>query len=448
MASFRFSRGNPSVNSLLNRARRLRGRQHVAEALASYREACDLMRAASQDLPTDPDLAEQLAGALVEMGACQLVLGDAEDAATTLTEAESVCEKLARLQSAMRSPEITITILEDVVEWPGMCGEPRTANLLAVAVAYRALAHNAIGNPFSGISDAQQAVLTHVLLAEDDPNSSSWLEVAQSAAAAAHVQVFLNGDPELAVAAADYAVSTLLDAVRDGAPVGEPHMLAAIESSVIVETALARPRAMVGVLLHPSGSALGPRDIADLAGHLAARRSLPDVLAERAPDLAGELPDLAVADTTLVPLMRVNWHRAPEFAERLSVLCRTCFDDNDVTGALRLGLEAHALFAGASMLGTTPMRYQYHRYGPAWARVLHAIGRYWQDRGEQVGVLDAAGWLGGVLNNVLVHALIDEDIRTATRPQAQWLRETYRAAGKDLLMQRAEERLAMLDRFG
>ncbi len=53
------------------------------------------------------------------------------------------------------------------------------------------------------------------------------------------------------------------------------------------------------------------------------------------------------------------------------------------------------------------MRYQFQDFGPAWARVLLACSRVFQERGDPAMALDLAAWAGGVALQLGPFALLD-----------------------------------------
>lgn len=82
------------------------------------------------------------------------------------------------------------------------------------------------------------------------------------------------------------------------------------------------------------------------------------------------------------PAHRCPPQLAPAYAVELAQLALSMLRAAPEAG-LRMGLEAHYLFAVASEQQVLAMRYQFQDFGPAWARVLLACSRVFQDRGTR-----------------------------------------------------------------
>jgi hypothetical protein len=83
----------------------------------------------------------------------------------------------------------------------------------------------------------------------------------------------------------------------------------------------------------------------------------------------------------------------------------------DGAGGARLGMEAHALLAGASRLGSGLLRDQLPLFGPAWAAVLLACSRRAEGDGDLALALDLASWGAGVAERLFPATLVDRETK-------------------------------------
>jgi hypothetical protein len=81
-----------------------------------------------------------------------------------------------------------------------------------------------------------------------------------------------------------------------------------------------------------------------------------------------------------------------------------------VRGA-RLGLEAHALLAGASRLGSDLLSHQLPAFGPPWAAALLACSRRAEADRDPTLALDLAVWSAGVAEQLFPATLVDRETR-------------------------------------
>jgi tetratricopeptide (TPR) repeat protein len=343
-----------------------------------------------------------------ELGEALLSAGRPDEAVRVLDEAEAAYGRLSRRYPA--------------------------ADRIADVQARRATAYGLAGAGASAIVDAQSAVLHYRQSVGDDPDDPRQLDVARVLAVNADV-LAAYGDPDLAVSSADLAVRRYLQ--HGGAGGAQLHRALA-----------------VAVAVH---GAHGRHDLADQAGTVTRRvggppggasGGVPTVLAirqrsSRPPALAvtvataldaarqrlGRQPpqigDRAVVrpavDVELVvPLDRVlvplgPGDRSADAAARLGgTLARLAAEllPLDVARGTRLGLEAHALLAGASRLESEVLRYQLPALGPPWAGVLLACSRQAEADGDPALALDLAAWAGGVAEQLFPATLVDREART------------------------------------
>jgi tetratricopeptide (TPR) repeat protein len=83
----------------------------------------------------------------------------------------------------------------------------------------------------------------------------------------------------------------------------------------------------------------------------------------------------------------------------------------DADRGVRLGLEAHALLAGASRLESEALRHQLPRLGPTWAAVLVACSRRAEADRDPALAMDLAAWAGGVAEQLFPATLVDRGAR-------------------------------------
>jgi hypothetical protein len=96
---------------------------------------------------------------------------------------------------------------------------------------------------------------------------------------------------------------------------------------------------------------------------------------------------------------------AVDFAER----CLKLLPTKPVEG-LRLGLEAHYVFAIESRRQTPQMRYQLAEFGPHWARALLSCARFYAVAGNGRMAEDLAGWLRGVALGLAPFGFLQREI--------------------------------------
>jgi tetratricopeptide (TPR) repeat protein len=106
------------------------------------------------------------------------------------------------------------------------------------------------------------------------------------------------------------------------------------------------------------------------------------------------------------PSDRCDPQLAPAFAQELSEISTALLPTMRAEG-MRLGLEAHFLFAISSRMQTPSMRYQLQTFGPPWARVLLACSRAYETQGNLSMALDLASWCGGVTTSLMPFSVLD-----------------------------------------
>jgi hypothetical protein len=382
--------------------------------------AASLRRARAADRAEDAEAAIE-----ARRGAAEALRGSADD-----RYAEALGDVLYELGGSLLGGDRPAEAIGALDEAEEAYGRLRSGDRLADVQARRAAAYGLIGAGGSAIVDSQSAVLQHRDRGRSGRGGSGRWGLARVLAVNADV-LAAYGDPDLAVASADLAVRLALAGPAD--PDTEP-----------LRRALA-----VAVAVH---TAHGRHDLADQAGAvarrlggLAARR--PTVLRERsvahppvlsvtvatALDAARQRLDRqpprigdsavvrpAVDVELLVPLDRVlvplgSGARAADAAARLggtlAGLAAELLPLDAARGA-RLGLEAHALLAGASRLESELLRYQLPAIGPPWAAILLACSRRAEAGRDPALALDLAAWAAGVIEQLFPATLVDREART------------------------------------
>jgi tetratricopeptide (TPR) repeat protein len=144
----------------------------------------------------------------------------------------------------------------------------------------------------------------------------------------------------------------------------------------------------------PAPSAGGPEltTLADALEHVGH--------AEAGADLIRAALDVAI----ITPAGRCGPQTAPVYGQRLAELAVSVLPTAPADG-IRIGLEAHYLYAVASNRRVPAMRYQLAELGPAWARVLLACSAAFEQYGDLRMALDLASWAAGVAQQLAPIAL-------------------------------------------
>lgn len=122
---------------------------------------------------------------------------------------------------------------------------------------------------------------------------------------------------------------------------------------------------------------------------------------DRVPSTLRELAfNPAEGATTVVPSLRCQVRIAPAAAAMLAELAVDLLNDPDPDSPREAGLlgrEAHYLFAAASQAQVISMRYQFHDFGAAWARMLLALIPAFNSSPAGAAIAeDLADWLAGI----------------------------------------------------
>jgi hypothetical protein len=403
-----------------------------AGAVAAYQPLRATVREAMMREPGQPDFAQELARVCSALGECHLKLGAAAAAIDALTEAESAYQRLASLAG----PPLPIAAADGTVDLSAVTSVARDRAVrrrAADAVLLRGVAHAMIDHPASAIVDVQHATMVYLPHLTRDVDERVAPDLARVLVWTAQVQL-RYGDRDLAVAAADHAVSIYLEAFRHGEglaiPPAEAGLLllaarvAAVVHSVAGRGDLARQRERLVASLN--GVGLESSDHAIIRGMKGAR-TLAQALAPVDRELAAALTVPAIERRILVPMMRCAPGQAASYASRLADLAsRTLVADTPA--GIRLVQEAHALFAGSRRPPTGEQPRLAARHDLAWARILLAAASTYAHHGEHARARDFSEWLTGVTDRLL-HSVQEEDSRGLVEECARWQESFYRSIG-------------------
>jgi hypothetical protein len=425
--------------ALYERAHELMGLDRNAEALPLLEEALSIARQIREASPEDPASLQGVASTLYAMGSALSALRRPAAAIRALAECEQVYLTLGRAGQGSDIPA-----------------------KLADVVARRGGANLSRGHGASAVLDLDDAVTRYEQICAADPDRPH-LDLARVLATNAVVLAH-HGDPDLAVGAADRAIriyvngNTQLDLVStqglqraaevaaelhgeagrlDAALAADDYCIRAHEAFLAYGAADAGA-GLVRSLVRASGhlEAFGHtakakacrararevdavafaaaeaerRPTAGAPGPVTLRRALEvsgdDPLAPRLMDRLGDPRDLAAPPSLsnrYVPQAAVIYALA--YAESCLRLAPTHPNE-----ALRLGLEAHYVFAIESRRQTMQMRYQLAEFAPHWARALLVCAHIFDRAGQRAMTEDLAGWLRGVARGLSPFGIIQPPI--------------------------------------
>ena len=271
----------------------------------------------------------------------------------------------------------------------------------------RALASGLAGAGASALVDSQAAVLS----CRGGPRRDLARALAVNAVLAGY------GDPDLAVASADLAIRLFLRGRRAAADREELRRALAVAVAVhrahgrygLAEQAVAVAR-RIGGLVGPAPTVLEARRPALDVTVAAALDRL-----DRSAPLVGNRPIVRppVELELVVPLDRVGTgKRSGDAAARVGrALAGLAIEALPVDGAAggRLGMEAHAMLAGAARLGSELLTEQLAAFGPPWAAALLACARRAEADRDHALALDLATRAAGVAEQLFPATLVDRD---------------------------------------
>ncbi|ROO90573.1 hypothetical protein EDD29_8304 [Actinocorallia herbida] len=377
------------IDLLFHAAVELQQRGMWEQALTQQREAEGLLRGQPSGARRD----ERLAALLYGTGGSLNALGRHAESAGVLEES------LARYTELGAAP----TLIADV----------RMRRAVALA---------ATGRGASAVIEADAAVRTHL----DVGRPSDLARVLQL-----NADVLADhGDPDLAVASADRCLRILLQPGRPGAADARYLFLAARRASDL-HAAAGRPDPALAAaeIAWTSGREQGFAMPSDGLRMVVRLRESGDLrTADRfLKELRGLVPDadpasyptpepsvtlaqaMAATGATGVPALDPRDAEAPfvpsqrsaapflatAHATALSAVCLSALPE-DVPHGVRLGLEAHYLFAYASEAQDSDLRYRFVTHGALWARVLLALTLALRP-GDPALADDLTGWARAVV---------------------------------------------------
>jgi hypothetical protein len=103
--------------------------------------------------------------------------------------------------------------------------------------------------------------------------------------------------------------------------------------------------------------------------------------------------------------------------------------ENDPAAGLRLGLEAHVLYARQSERQTPEMRYNMGEHGPPWVRTLLSCSQICEQHSLRDLALDLASWMAGIMNALAPFAFVDAGTRSLVRSCLTWHIEILNRSG-------------------
>lgn len=397
------------VTELLDRGDEAAAAGDGPAAVARYREAADAVRELARAEPKRTEHSQQLGSVLYTLGELLLSTGKPEEAAAVLEEAESAYKRWAEPSSGQAA---------------------HAAPLLADVRLRRARAHQQTGACASALAGSQNAILVAVERYLQNENEQNAIDLARMMSHHAHI-LLAFGDPDMAGAAADWSIRLYANQRerinRDPAlkPVHVPRL---VESAQIAEA------------VH---TAYGREDLARQAREFAApmpshRIALPSPEEIRRRSALGEALDrvgvsdlrrsitVAVTERQIATSVhRCGLEQAPVLAARLAGIAGRTFD-RDRGAAVRLALEAHALFAGAAEFGALQGD---ARYGVERARLLLALSRTSEGDGDRAAALDLSRWMMDAVADIRMPDVADSAGRSLVRDCLEWRAELCTAAG-------------------
>lgn len=391
---FRKPREDPEaqaqISALLEAARQTAARGDQRAAAEIQLQAAALLRVQIDRFPRDPMHQQMLGSVLYGAGSYLSGAASPEVAVSALAEAEEAYRSL-------------------------LPGEPRAVQWIADVRARRALAWAAIGARASAVVDIQNSLMTYLVLARN-----AELDIARVLAVAADV-LAVCVDADLAVACADRSVQIYLSvAAKRGQPVVEGGHLGYLARAAWVSRTIHAAHGRIGMaeatqsIIDRSGPGGGPLPDPTLLTQLLSTPRMPDLHFTFAtavdgyeeafgPEQARPLRAMTARPNALaqcVPMGRIYSAEADRAvnaaavladAAALSLAAGKLFQASPAS-AMRLGLEAHFLYSGASWLLTEAGRPDPQAlatidvFVPMWVRVLMQCAHY----AESVADLDLA----------------------------------------------------------
>jgi hypothetical protein len=414
------------VDRLLGEGMELHGRGDRPVAIDLLSEACTLLRDVIGSQDADHGDVLELESVLSVLGMWLNGAGDSRGVAEAVSEGSALHKQFG-------------------------AGPPGLAPDIMMV---RALAHADAGDALSALADAQQAATIAIDVATDR-HSPRPVEAAYVLARAGRLQLRLGCDPDLAVAATDWALRGFLNEFGTG-PGRIPEMFAsafhdASWTSWIAHTAAGRHDVAKEVRSIYLAGQVGLGGFVELAAEpvRTGQPTLARVLGWTGhPDLAKALTAPATEVKILVPAMRCRPQDLPEYGLKLtelqaSVPGKVPAQISGQAGTM-LAMESHAMFNAALTLGVPELRQKFGLYGRAWLLAVTQVGNDMIDRGNVPAAIDAADWITGIIDKMLQFSPADPEARETATLAAGWQRDVYEAVGDSTAAAHAIEMLETL----
>jgi hypothetical protein len=455
------------VQQLLDQARREAQSGQEGDALRFQGEAIELSRALAGQYPADPRHRLSVASALYSQASMLTRAARPADAVQALDESEQLYRSLSGLPgmpdilplvadisarralalagdgrgaSAVPEAEAAVAFYEEAA---GSDAAPPRQRDLARVCADNAEVLARFGDPDIAAASADRAVRLYLSGAQPrgalsvSPTDIGYLVTAASVGATIHAW---HGRIEVSLAAARLALEfaspgPLQETLRsvaarvDGLP---PAGRASFGQDVAAAlhgqagAAPAAPATSIPPAAQAVPTAVGRGDDAEAAAHVigmlravaAVRMPAPSAGSAKLTTLAQALGHVghvelgagitrpALDCAIITPAGRCGPQAAPDYARRLAELAVAVLPTAPADG-IRIGLEAHYLYAAASSRRVTAMRYQFAEFGPAWARVLLACSAEFERYGDLRMALDLASWAAGAAQQLAPLAALD-----------------------------------------
>lgn len=257
------------------------------------------------------------------------------------------------------------------------------------------------------------------------------------------------GDPDLAVAAADLALLAFIerrDEINQTVVAKVSYARAFVRAALVsadVHSRFGRPEyaqdardCIAGLSGEATEVTIEPAlpFLADTSLARALERVPPASLRARtASGMLERIRDSITAPATdrsfLLTFQRCSDHDPVLVADALAAAASQTIAADQAAG-VRLGLEAHVLYARQSEMRDPQMRYNLGEHGPLWARALLSCSQAADQYGLRELALDLAAWMGGVVENLMPFALISPETRDLTRECLAWHVRILKASGE------------------
>lgn len=300
------------------------------------------------------------------------------------------------------------------------------------------------GQGASALATAENGIIGYLDLFDDDEPFT--IEMAR--ALSRHAEVLHRfGDPDLAVAAADLAIRTFMnrgDEINRSLAAKEIYVPAFIKAGLIAadiherfgRDSIAASAKKIAVQAAPAPAAIGVEPPVPLLAEMTLARAL-----DRIPPPSGSGPQPAVVgqlkssvtapaiDCSLICTSQRCTAGDALVVAGLFAAGTAAVMANDRAAGLRLGLEAHVLYAHQSERQTPEMRYNMGEHGPPWARTLLLCSQACERHDLRDLARDLASWMGGVVNSLVPFALVDTETRSLLRTCLTWHVELLNKSG-------------------